>query len=142
MAEIILDKGTLEKLERNISAIIFADIIKNYRNNIAHDTPYPHVYRGTALQKQHIVATPSEHKIIFNAPSLKWIEFGTGARETYPPYSAIARWVRLKLNITRKKELRSVTWKMMRTIRKKGTKKYAPLHRAIEQTIEEISKLG
>ncbi len=153
--QIKLNGRDLEIIERRISAEIFAKISENYQKLYNHDPqvekyPYSHNYTGKTGQRQYIKSSEIVKEIVFDSPNLKWIENGTAPRSKYPPIARgsgrynfltsppIMKWVRLKLGITKKKELRSVTWKILRSIKRKGTKDYHILERSIDEFVVSV----
>lgn len=138
-----INEENIRNLKRAVTVKLLNDIQTEYADEMTHptDTPYNHVYTGKTLQSSRLLV---EQSILqFYSKAIKFLEYGTASRNVMPPYSAISRWVRLKLGITGKKELRKTTYALMTAIKNKGTpvnnQPYAPIRKAIERVIRKYS---
>lgn len=79
-----------------------------------------------------IVGSPLEYA--------KHVEWGTGPRNSVPPYSAIEPWVKRELKPS-PEELESVTWSVMNKIKKEGTSPQPHVRPAVDRLKREVGSV-
>jgi len=92
---------------------------------------------GNLMRSIHVEELGYEVDVIVDCSYAGYVEFGTGAREKYPPYDAIRGWVERKLGYKGKKA-DIITWKIMNAIKRRGTKPHPFLRPAIDKVISDL----
>lgn len=147
--ELIAKMDDLQKVVLKILDTIQNEIVNQYHDELM--IPTYRVMRGYsfALYNKGTLArdirlSRSPHEIILYAPHARYVEFGTrphsrrlgrgsGGRSAF--FVNIEQWAHLKLGIAKGKELKRTTWKLVRSIEKKGTPNFEPMHFAINNTL-------
>lgn len=82
----------------------------------------------------------SEGKVIVGSPLeySQYVEYGTGPRNSVPPYDAIEPWVKRELNPD---DLESATWAVMNKIKNEGTPEQPHVRPAIDRLVSEVGSV-
>ena len=89
------------------------------------------------LRNSYEVNVSDDFKVSVGSPLeyARYVEFGTGPRDKYPPKDAIKDWVKRELN---PENLESATWAVMNKIKEEGTDPQPHLRPAIDQLRNEL----
>ena len=89
------------------------------------------------LRNSYEVNVSGDFRVSVGSPLkyARYVEFGTGPRDKYPPKQAIKDWVKRELN---PENLESATWAVMTKIKEEGTDAQPHLRPAIDQLRNEL----
>lgn len=139
--EVKIETAGLNKALKRMCKTVIADLhsyaVQNIVKNATIDTGY--LMKAVSFeQPKKVDELTVEGTIVFDAPYAACVEYGTYPGY-YPPYHKIEKWVRRRLGIKKKSELREVTFKIIQHIHKHGTMPHPFFRPAIEMVKAKYS---